>query len=164
MLDVVQTKFNQLIQHVQEEVCQNLKDIDENLEIQEDCWDRKDHLGEDGGGGVTRSLTGHHIESAGVNRSTIYGVMSPEFSKKWGRKEENPTIWASGISMIIHPRSPRVPTFHANYRMICLGQENPKVWFGGGADLTPFYPQEEDFSYFHSVWKKPVLMKNGIVK
>ena len=60
-------------------------------------------------------------------------------------------LWATGVSVIIHPRNPKIPTVHCNFRMICAGE---KYWFGGGADLTPYYPLEEDFHSFHRVWQK----------
>src|SRR5690606_3557384 len=72
-----------------------------------------------------------------------------EFAKKL--KGTGNEMWATGLSLIIHPLNPKVPTVHANFRMI---EQGDKIWFGGGADLTPYYPYPEDFEYFHNVWKK----------
>lgn len=84
-----------------------------------------------------------------MNTSLVHGAVSDDFAKQIGGT--NNTMWATGISLIIHPRNPRVPTSHANFRMIQAGD---KYWFGGGADLTPYYPHVEDFKYFHNVWKE----------
>ncbi|MEX0798697.1 MAG: coproporphyrinogen III oxidase, partial [Bacteriovoracaceae bacterium] len=65
-------------------------------------------------------------------------------------KGDSKELWAAGISLILHPKNPRAPTVHANFRMIHQGEE---FWFGGGADLTPYYPYEEDFRHFHQAWK-----------
>ena len=76
-------------------------------------------------------------------------MLAPEFAEQLKGKGNN--LWASGLSLIIHPLNPKVPTVHVNFRMIA---RNDDFWFGGGADLTPYYPYEEDFIYFHNVWKK----------
>ena len=81
---------------------------------------------------------GNHVENAGVNFSEVYGVVDPKFADKIGGNGNE--MWAAGISLIIHPRNPRVPTTHANFRMIQAGD---KFWFGGGGDLTPYYPHKE---------------------
>ena len=84
-----------------------------------------------------------------MNVSLVHGAIEPTFAKSIGATR--PEMWASGISLILHPFNPKIPTVHANFRMIFGGD---KFWFGGGADLTPYYPLEEDFRHFHSVWKK----------
>ena len=91
---------------------------------------------------ITVYFSGDIIENAGVNTSLVFGAIDPAFAGKLGGTGDQ--MWAAGISLIIHPRNPRVPTVHANFRMIHAGE---KFWFGGGADLTPFYPHEEDFYY-----------------
>src|SRR5690606_33109058 len=91
---------------------------------------------------------GELFENAGVNTSCVFGKIDPQFAKNL--KGTGDEMWAAGISLIIHPKNPRIPTVHANFRMIHQGE---KFWFGGGADLTPYYPYEEDFSYFHGIWK-----------
>jgi len=126
-----------------------MQDLDIEIELIEDVWKRLDHDSKPGGGGITRAFNGNTFENAGVNISEIFGAINPEFAKSLNG--ESSTLWASGISLILHPSNPRVPTVHANFRMIVQGD---KYWFGGGADLTPYYPHTEDFSFFHAAWKK----------
>ncbi|MCB9063134.1 MAG: oxygen-dependent coproporphyrinogen oxidase [Halobacteriovoraceae bacterium] len=143
------SQFDEHVRNLQDQITSRLMGFDPELNMIEDLWDREDFIGMPGGGGRTRAFQGNIIENAGVNTSCIYGKISPEFAKKL--KASSDDLWASGISLIIHPRNPKVPTVHANFRMIQAGD---KFWFGGGADLTPYYPHVEDFRYFHNVWKR----------
>lgn len=149
MLDNLKQNFVDHVRKLQNQICLELKKIDPSIELVEDLWERKDFAGNEGGGGITRAFTGDVIENAGVNTSVVFGDISPEFAKRIGSSDG--TMWASGISLIIHPRNPKVPTTHANFRMIQAGD---RFWFGGGADLTPYYPHLEDFEYFHGIWSK----------
>lgn len=141
--------FSSHVKKLQNEITAKMVELDPGLELVEDIWQRTDHLGNPGGGGITRAFTGDIFENAGVNTSQIFGQINPDFAKqlKGGSQE----LWAAGISLIIHPRNPKVPTVHANFRMIHQGES---FWFGGGADLTPYYPIEEDFRHFHDVWRE----------
>ncbi|MFZ8933259.1 MAG: oxygen-dependent coproporphyrinogen oxidase [Bacteriovoracaceae bacterium] len=145
----VKERFAEHVKSLQNQITDEIKRIDESVEIKQDLWKRNDHIGADGGGGITRAFKGKIFENAGVNTSEVYGEMAPEFSRSINASDNN--LWATGISLIIHPFNPRVPTVHANFRMI---QGGDKIWFGGGADLTPYYPHEEDFEYFHNIWKE----------
>lgn len=147
-LEIKKSQFHRHVLNLQNEITEALKAVDPFLELTEDPWERLDHQGKPGGGGITRAFVGSVIENAGVNTSKVFGAIDPEFAKKLGGSGD--TMWACGISLIIHPRNPRVPTVHANFRMIEAGD---LFWFGGGADLTPFYPHKEDFDYFHNTWK-----------
>jgi coproporphyrinogen III oxidase len=151
MQDLQQKKsdFHQYVKTLQNEITKALQSADPKLVLEEDIWERKDYLGNPGGGGITRAFSGEVIENAGVNTSLVFGAIDPAFAGKLGGTGDQ--MWAAGISLIIHPRNPRVPTVHANFRMIQAGE---KFWFGGGADLTPYYPHVEDFKYFHETWKK----------
>lgn len=148
-LELKKEQFHQHVLELQAKITKAINEVDAEVEIISDEWNRLDHEGAPGGGGLTRAFAGNVIENAGVNTSKIFGAVDPEFAKKLGGSGN--AVWASGISLIIHPKNPRVPTVHANFRMIVAGE---KFWFGGGADLTPFYPHIEDFNYFHDVWKK----------
>lgn len=148
-LEVLKTTFHNHVKSLQDTITQEMQKLDPSLIVKEDLWQRKDHASNAGGGGITRAFQGELFENAGVNTSCVHGKIDPQFAKHLqGTGDE---MWAAGISLIIHPRNPRVPTVHANFRMIHQGD---KFWFGGGADLTPYYPYEEDFKHFHGVWKK----------
>lgn len=148
-LESLKNHFHQHVKDLQDKITQQMHRLDPLLRMKEDLWSRKDHADHPGGGGITRAFQGELFENAGVNTSCVFGKIDPQFAK--ALKGSGDEMWAAGISLIIHPRNPRIPTVHANFRMIHQGD---KFWFGGGADLTPYYPYEEDFSHFHGVWKK----------
>ncbi len=129
---------------LQDRICAGLAELDSGAAFREDAWQR-----EGGGGGRSRVLAGGAVfEKAGVNFSEVFGQMTPEFAPKV--PGEGLDFTATGISLVLHPRSPMVPTVHANFRFLTKG---PRRWFGGGADLTPFYPYREDVIHFHRAWK-----------
>ncbi|MBA2406202.1 MAG: oxygen-dependent coproporphyrinogen oxidase [Bdellovibrionales bacterium] len=148
-LEDLKASFHAHVKLLQEQITQEMRKLDPELVMVEDIWQRKDHADSPGGGGITRAFQGKLFENAGVNTSCVFGKIDPQFAKHLSGTGDE--MWAAGISLIIHPLNPRIPTVHANFRMIHQGE---KFWFGGGADLTPYFPYEEDFSAFHGVWKK----------
>jgi coproporphyrinogen III oxidase len=113
------------------------------------AWERSNADGTPGGGGTMSIMRGRVFEKVGVNISTTYGTFSEEFRKQIPGAGETGAFWASGISLVAHMRSPLVPAVHMNTRMIVTG----KRWFGGGGDLNPMFPQEEDTAAFHAAYK-----------
>jgi coproporphyrinogen III oxidase len=129
---------------LQDRICAGLAEADGGDGFREDTWERPG-----GGGGRSRVLeNGGVFEKAGVNFSLVHGAMTPEFAAQV--PGQGVDFIATGISLVLHPRNPFVPTVHANFRFLTKGD---KQWFGGGADLTPYYPFRDDAIHFHRVWK-----------
>jgi len=148
----IKQQFTQYIQNLQNEICSAFEEVDGKAKFREDLWER-----DGGGGGRTRVIEkGDVFEKGGVNISTVHGEL-PDPIKKHFEVDEG-WFWAGGISLVIHPESPMVPTVHANFRYFELYDDEKMEhrvdgWFGGGADLTPYYLWEEDAAHFHSVLK-----------
>ena len=109
-------------------------------------WDRQDGDGSPGGGGVRGLMRGDVFEKVGVNVSTVGGSFNPEFAKTIHGAAEDPSFFATGISLVAHMANPHVPAVHMNTRFLVT----TKRWFGGGADLNPPIPYDEDTADFHA--------------
>ncbi len=141
------TRVKNFMLSLQDEICDQLQALDgSGQQFQEDTWQR-----EEGGGGRSRVLKrGNLIEQGGVNFSEVYGKELPSSIAKQRPEAEGHGFFATGTSMVLHPYNPYVPTVHLNYRYFEAG---PVWWFGGGADLTPYYPFAEDAVHFHQTLK-----------
>jgi coproporphyrinogen III oxidase len=143
-------RFSTYIDKLQDRICSALEEIDGAARFQIDNWERPG-----GGGGQSRVLeNGAVFEKGGVNVSKVYGQL-PEPMKAYLKVVQG-DFFACGISLVIHPNSPLVPTVHANFRYFELYDNNKKVvdqWFGGGIDLTPYYLFDEDVVHFHQQCK-----------
>ncbi len=134
---------------LQEQICAALTASDGVAGFVEDSWDRAE-----GGGGRSRVLTkGAVFEQAGVNFSHVFGDKMPASATAHRPELAGRRFEAMGVSLVIHPNNPYVPTSHANVRFFIAEKEgeDPVWWFGGGFDLTPFYPFEEDVRHWHQV-------------
>ena len=144
-------QFYTYIQELQDTITSKLEAIDEGVKFQEDIWKRKE-----GGGGRTRVIeNGNIFEKGGVNISKVFGELPEALRKQFG--VESGDFFACGLSLVIHPKNPFVPTVHANWRYFEMYDEKGDIvtqWFGGGQDLTPYYLFDEDATHFHSVCKE----------
>jgi coproporphyrinogen III oxidase len=144
-----------LIEQLHDQATALFTELDNAGSFREDCWDRPG-----GGGGVTRVLSdGATFEKAGVNRSVVDGVLLPQLAQRIGARvtaAEPSRFFVTGMSLVVHPRSPMIPTVHLNVRYFeitgPLG-EPVDAWFGGGTDLTPTYPFPDDARHFHRTLK-----------
>lgn len=143
-------QFYAYIQRLQDTITQELEKIDGEVQFKEDIWKR-----EEGGGGRTRVIeNGAVFEKGGVNISAVHGEL-PEVLRKQFNVETG-DFFACGLSLVIHPKNPFIPTVHANWRYFEMYNETGEIvtqWFGGGQDLTPYYLFDEDVIHFHSVCK-----------
>jgi len=132
---------------LQSRICHGLQALDGSVEFVEDAWKR-----EEGGGGQSRVLTGGAVfEQAGVNFSHVTGASMPASATAHRPELAGRSFEAMGVSLVIHPKNPHVPTTHANVRFFIAKKEgaDPVWWFGGGFDLTPYYPYLEDVVGWH---------------
>jgi coproporphyrinogen III oxidase len=150
-MDSLKDQFIGFIRNLQDEICSAVEKLDGKAKFKEDLWDRPG-----GGGGRSRVLAnGAIFEKGGVSTSIVHGEM-PEALKK-NMKTEGKDFFACGISLVLHPENPMVPTTHANFRFFEMYDDKGNTidaWFGGGSDLTPYYLFEEDAQLFHGAQKK----------
>ena len=143
-------KFYQYIEELQNKITQKLEEIDGRAVFKEDLWERAE-----GGGGRTRVIEdGAVFEKGGVNISAVHGALPTSMQAYF--KVGDVDFFACGLSLVIHPESPLVPTVHANWRYFEMYDKNGQIvdqWFGGGLDLTPYYLFEEDAIHFHRICK-----------
>ncbi len=145
-------RAREYFEHLQQTICAALQEFEPQQRFSEDRWERADgrHPDKSGGGGLTRVLEGGVVfEKAGVATSTVFGGLPESLALKMNVPSTN--FYATGISLIIHPLSPMVPSVHANFRY--FEQVHGDCWFGGGCDLTPYYLYEEDVQHFHATLK-----------
>ncbi|WP_298555889.1 oxygen-dependent coproporphyrinogen oxidase [uncultured Algibacter sp.] len=143
-------KFYQYIENLQDRITSKLETIDGKATFQEDIWKRPE-----GGGGRTRVIeNGNVFEKGGVNISGVHGKLPKSMQAYF--KVGDVDFFACGLSLVLHPKNPMVPTVHANWRYFEMYNEAGDIidsWFGGGQDLTPYYLFEEDAKHFHQTCK-----------
>ncbi|TLP77334.1 oxygen-dependent coproporphyrinogen oxidase [Maribacter sp. ACAM166] len=144
-------KFYTYIETLQKTITSKLEEVDGTAKFKEDIWQRPE-----GGGGRTRVIeNGSVFEKGGVNISGVHGELPDSMKTYFGVKEGN--FFACGLSLVLHPKNPKAPTVHANWRYFELYGNDGEIvdqWFGGGQDLTPYYLFDEDAVHFHEVCKK----------
>jgi len=142
--------FYTYILQLQNQITSKLEEVDGVAKFREDIWERPE-----GGGGRTRVIeNGNVFEKGGVNISAVHGKLPEAMQKMFNVGEAD--FFACGLSLVIHPKSPMVPTVHANWRYFEMYDDYGKIinsWFGGGQDLTPYYLFEEDAIHFHQTCK-----------
>ncbi len=144
-------KFYAYIQQLQDEICTQIEAVDGTAHFKEDLWKRSE-----GGGGRSKIIeNGGVFEKGGVNISAVHGALPKSMQNYFDVEDAN--FFACGLSLVLHPKNPMVPTVHANWRYFEMYNKKGEIvdqWFGGGQDLTPYYLFEEDAVHFHSVCKQ----------
>jgi len=155
----MKNKFFKYIQQLQDTITSKLEEIDGSEKFKEDLWDRPE-----GGGGRTRVIeNGAVFEKGGVNISQVHGPLPAAMQQYFKVGEVD--FFACGLSLVLHPKNPMVPTVHANWRYFEMYDKSGTVidsWFGGGQDLTPYYLFDEDATHFHKICKKACDTHNPI--
>lgn len=147
-------RVQQFLQQLQDSICASLEQADGEATFVEDAWQRAE-----GGGGKSRVLTGGKVfEQAGVNYSHVFGANMPASATAHRPELAGRSFNACGVSLVIHPNNPYVPTTHANVRFFIAEKPGHEAvwWFGGGFDLTPYYPFEDDVVHWHNTAKTAV--------
>ncbi|MDD5633138.1 MAG: coproporphyrinogen III oxidase, partial [Methylococcales bacterium] len=149
------TKVKNYLLNLQDQICSALEGEEPEARFIEDIWDRAE-----GGGGRSRVLEeGQVFEQGGVNFSYVRGISLPASATAKRPELANRQFHAMGVSLVIHPKNPYVPTSHANVRFLIAEKPgSPAIWwFGGGFDLTPFYPFKEDVIHWHQTARSACL-------
>ncbi|MBT2119451.1 oxygen-dependent coproporphyrinogen oxidase [Dyella sp. LX-66] len=142
-------RVEQFLRQLQDRICSAVEQLDGKAKFVEDAWTRPA-----GGGGRTRVLRdGAVFEQAGVNFSLVHGSQLPPSATAHRPELAGGGFVATGVSLVLHPHNPYLPTTHANVRYFEASKDGlePVWWFGGGFDLTPFYPFDEDVAHWHTV-------------
>lgn len=146
----IKERFTRSIHDLQNRICARVEDEDGVAAFKEDRWERAE-----GGGGITRVIAGGNVfEKGGVNTSVVHGEVTESMRRQLGMAGSR--WFACGLSLVLHPLNPFVPTVHCNYRLFELYDSSGAMldqWFGGGTDLTPYYLFEEDARHFHVTYK-----------
>jgi coproporphyrinogen III oxidase len=150
MFAPIKETFITLIKTLQHNICAALENIDGKAVFKEDVWQR-----DGGGGGITKVIEqGNVFEKGGVNTSVVHGTVTNVMKQQL--QITGSSWFACGLSIVLHPNNPFVPTVHCNYRFFELYDEDGNIidqWFGGGTDLTPYYVKEKDIIHFHTTYK-----------
>ena len=146
MMPVTKEHIEQWFKNLQDKICRTLEVADGEGIFHEDKWERSG-----GGGGRSRVIEGKLIEKGGVNFSAVHGELPVKLATGLGLGTEKATFYATGVSIVLHPRSPMMPIIHMNVRYFEMS--NGKWWFGGGIDLTPHYIVPQDAQFFHNYLK-----------
>lgn len=156
MSEINKSALKQFLMDLQDSICLQLEQVDGKANFEEETWHR-DPGERLGGGGRTRVMKdGSVFEQGGVNFSHVQGKEMPVSATAHRPELAGRRFEAMGVSLVMHPNNPYVPTSHANVRFFIAEKEgeSPIWWFGGGFDLTPFYPFEEDCQYWHNTAKE----------